>query len=88
MAADQVKRARANLDLAGRTVDRLRPLAAPGYVPTQQLDQAQTAQRDAATSLQQALEQWSEKLGSAEALVRAAEELATTAARVDGNLER
>ena len=57
VAADQVKRARANLDLAGRTVDRLRPLAAPGYVPTQQLDQAQTAQRDAATSLQQALEQ-------------------------------
>jgi hypothetical protein len=34
--------------------------------------------------LQQALEQWSEKLVSAEALVRAAEELATTAARADG----
>jgi multidrug efflux system membrane fusion protein len=57
VAVAQVQRAQANLDLAGRTVDRLRPLAASGYVPAQQLDQAQTAQRDAATSLQQALEQ-------------------------------
>lgn len=57
VAADQVNRARTNLDLANRTVDRLRPLAAKGYVPVQQLDQAETTQRDAATSLQQALEQ-------------------------------
>jgi multidrug efflux system membrane fusion protein len=57
VAADQVRRAMTNLDLATRTVERLRPLAAKGYVPTQQLDQAETAQRDAATSLQQAREQ-------------------------------
>jgi multidrug efflux system membrane fusion protein len=57
VAADQVGRAVTNLDLAKRTVERLRPLAEKGYVPTQQLDQAQTAQRDAETSLQQAREQ-------------------------------
>ena len=57
MAADQVKRATANLDLATRTAERLRPLAARGFVPTQQLDTAETAQRDAATSLEQAREQ-------------------------------
>ncbi len=57
VAADQVKRATANLDLATRTAERLRPLAARGFVPTQQLDTAETAQRDAATSLEQAREQ-------------------------------
>jgi multidrug efflux system membrane fusion protein len=57
IAADQTKRATTNLDLATRTVARLRPLAARGYVPTQQLDQAEVAQRDATTSLQQAREQ-------------------------------
>jgi multidrug efflux system membrane fusion protein len=57
IAADQVQRAVTNLDLATRTVERLRPLAAKGYVPTQQLDQAETAERDATTSLQQAREQ-------------------------------
>ncbi|MEJ0024782.1 MAG: multidrug transporter subunit MdtN [Rhizomicrobium sp.] len=57
VAADQVKRALANLDLATRTVERLRPLAAKGYVPRLQLDQAETAARDAATSLLQAREQ-------------------------------
>jgi multidrug efflux system membrane fusion protein len=56
IAADQVRSAETNLDLATRTVERLRPLAAQGYVPTQQLDQAQTTQRDATTSLQQARE--------------------------------
>jgi membrane fusion protein, multidrug efflux system len=40
VAADQTRRATTNLDLAGRTVERLRPLAANGYVATQQLDQA------------------------------------------------
>jgi membrane fusion protein, multidrug efflux system len=54
VAADQIKRATTNLELATRTTERLRPLAAKGYVPTQQLDQAETAQRDAATSLVQA----------------------------------
>jgi multidrug efflux system membrane fusion protein len=56
IAADQVRSAETNLELANRTVDRLRPLAANGYVPAQQLDQAQTTQRDAVTSLQQAHE--------------------------------
>ncbi len=57
IATDQTRTAETNLSLATRTVDRLRPLAAQGYVPTQQLDQAQTSQRDAATALQQAREQ-------------------------------
>jgi multidrug efflux system membrane fusion protein len=57
VAGDQVGRAATNLNLALRTVDRLRPLAAQGYIPKQQLDNAETAARDAATSLQQAREQ-------------------------------
>lgn len=57
VAGDQTRRATTNLDHAARTVERLQPLAAKGYVPVQQLDQAQTAQRDAATSLRQAQEQ-------------------------------
>lgn len=57
IAGDQIKRAQTNYDLAARTTERLRPLAGKSYVPTQQLDQAQTAQRDAATSLAQAREQ-------------------------------
>lgn len=57
IATAQVARATTNLDLAARTVSRLRPLAAKGYVPIEQLDQAETAQIDAATSLQQAQEQ-------------------------------
>jgi multidrug efflux system membrane fusion protein len=54
VAAEQVQRAETNLELAKRTVERLTPLAAKGYVPTQQLDQAQTSRNDAETSLQQA----------------------------------
>lgn len=57
VAGDQARAAETNLELANRTVTRLRPLAAKGYVPTQQLDQAQTTQRDALTALQQAREQ-------------------------------
>jgi len=57
IAADQTKRAVTNLDLAVRTVERLEPLAEKGYVPKQQLDQAQTTQHDAETSLRQAREQ-------------------------------
>ena len=57
VAADQVRSAETNLELATRTVDRLRPLAGKGYVPTQQFDQAQTAQRDALTSLARTREQ-------------------------------
>jgi membrane fusion protein, multidrug efflux system len=48
IASEQVKRAQRNLELADRTVERLRPLVAKAYVPAQQFDQAQTAQRDAA----------------------------------------
>ncbi len=57
IAAAQVARATTNLDLATRTVNRLRPLAAKAYVPAEQLDQAVTAQNDAETSLSQAQEQ-------------------------------
>ena len=57
VAKEQTERAMTNLDLAQRTVERLRPLAGKGYVPIQQLDQAQVAQHDAETSLQQAREQ-------------------------------
>jgi membrane fusion protein, multidrug efflux system len=57
VAKDQTQRATTNLDLAARTVERLRPLAAKGYVPVKQLNQAETAQRDAVTSLEQAREQ-------------------------------
>lgn len=57
IAGEQIKRARTNYELAARTTERLRPLAGKAYVPTQQLDQAQSAQRDAATSLAQAREQ-------------------------------
>jgi len=57
VAADQVRSAETNLELATRTVARLRPLAGKGYVPTQQFDQAQTTQRDAVTSLSRTREQ-------------------------------
>lgn len=57
VAGSQIARAIANRDLAARTVDRLWPLAAQGYVPRIQLDQAETALRDANISLKQAREQ-------------------------------
>ncbi|KVE38014.1 multidrug transporter subunit MdtN [Burkholderia sp. TSV86] len=57
VAAEQVKRAAHHYELSTRTVERLAPLAAQGYVPTQQFDQAQVSQRDAAVSLKQAQEQ-------------------------------
>jgi membrane fusion protein, multidrug efflux system len=56
VAADQTKSAQENHDLATRTLERLRPLAAKGYVPQQQLDQAQVSDKDTATKLTQALE--------------------------------
>jgi multidrug efflux system membrane fusion protein len=79
VAGDQTRRATTNLEHATRTVERLQPLAAKGYVPVQQLDQAQTAQRDAATSLRQAQEQQAaaaravDTEAGAEATVRARE---------------
>jgi membrane fusion protein, multidrug efflux system len=57
IAADQTRRATHNYDLATRSVNRLQPLAAQGYVSAQQFDQAVVAQRDASVSLQQAKEQ-------------------------------
>ena len=77
VANDQIRRAVANRALAQRTVERLQPLAASGYVPTQQLDQAQTAFHDATTSLAQAREQQAaarravDTVAGAEASVRA-----------------
>ncbi len=56
-ASEQIARARDNLELAQRTQDRLAPLAAKGYIPQQQLDQARTATADAAVSLAQAEKQ-------------------------------
>jgi multidrug efflux system membrane fusion protein len=57
IANDQARRAETNLGLSARTEDRLRPLTDKGYVPQQQLDQAQVAHRDAVSSLSQAREQ-------------------------------
>jgi multidrug efflux system membrane fusion protein len=78
IAADQTRSAETNLDLATRTVERLRPLGAKGYVPTQQLDQAQTAQRDAVTALQQAHER---QAAAAQAIDTDAAAIATVQAR-------
>ncbi|RUL79074.1 multidrug transporter subunit MdtN [Dyella choica] len=57
IAAEQTHKAAQNDALARRTVDRLRPLAQDGYIPQQQLDQAEVTSRDAAKSLSQAQEQ-------------------------------
>jgi len=57
IAADQTKTAQQNHDLAARTMERLRPLASKGFVPQQQFDQAQVAEKDTATALVQAQEQ-------------------------------
>ncbi len=76
IAAEQVKRAQTNFQLASRTTERLRPLADRSFVPTQQFDQAETAQRDAATSVRQAQEQETAALhaiGTEEAAVAAVE---------------
>jgi membrane fusion protein, multidrug efflux system len=67
VAADQTKSAKDNHDLATRTLERLRPLAAKGYVPQQQLDQAQVSEKDTATKLIQAQESQT----AADATVRA-----------------
>lgn len=54
IARDQTVTAKANYELATRTAERLRPLTVKGYVPNQQLDQADVTAHDAATRLQQA----------------------------------
>ena len=57
VAGQQIVRARSNYALSTRTAGRLTPLTSQGYVPVQQLDQAQILRHDAATSLAQAREQ-------------------------------
>jgi len=57
VAGEQVGRAKSNYALSARTTGRLAPLTSSGYVPVQQLDQAQVVREDAATSLAQAREQ-------------------------------
>ena len=77
IAGDQTKNALQNHELAKRTANRLRPLAASGYVPKQQLDQAEVAERDTATGLAQAQERHAAAIAAidteaaAEATVRA-----------------
>ena len=66
-AGGQTRSAQENHDLATRTLERLRPLASNGYVPQQQLDQAQVLEKDTATKLIQA----QELEAAAEATVRA-----------------
>ncbi|MGU7770737.1 multidrug transporter subunit MdtN [Burkholderia sp. MR1-5-21] len=78
VAAEQVNRAAHNYDLATRTVKRLAPLAAQGYVSAQQFDQAQVAERDAAVSLKQAQEQ---QRSSAQTVGDDADAIATLHAR-------
>lgn len=56
IASDQTKSAQQNHDLASRTLGRLGPLAAKGYVPQQQLDQARVSEKDTSTKLSQAQE--------------------------------
>jgi len=76
LAQDQARNAKANYELATRTAERLRPLTAKGYVPNQQLDQADVNAGDAATRLQQAHVQ---QLAAVEAIdtLQAAESLVT-----------
>ena len=57
IAADQKQKAQTNLALSTRTIERLKPLAGPAYIPAQEYDQAQTTQKDAATLVQQASKQ-------------------------------
>ncbi|WP_374570093.1 multidrug transporter subunit MdtN [Phenylobacterium sp.] len=71
VAADQIRRAEANRALAERTVRRLRPLAAEGYIPRQQLDQAEVALRDAEVSLRQAREQQTAASGAVDTVAGA-----------------
>jgi membrane fusion protein, multidrug efflux system len=93
VAAEQTRRAQTNLDLASRTSGRLRPLGGQGYVPQQQVDQAETAQRDAETSLRQARVQESaaqqavDTTEGAAALVRARDVALAQARRALGNAE-
>jgi multidrug efflux system membrane fusion protein len=79
VAAYQSHNAVATSGLATRTADRLRPLAAAGFVPNLQLDQADVAARNAVTAVHQANEvqaaayELIDTEAAAEAIVRARE---------------
>lgn len=64
IARNQTSTALANYELATRTANRLRPLTAKGYVPHQQLDQADVTANDAQTHLLQAREQQAAAFGA------------------------
>lgn len=57
VASEQIRRARENLALAEKSLERLVPLLPDGYVSAQQVDQARTSRNDARISLEQALTQ-------------------------------
>lgn len=78
IAGDQTSKAAHNYDLATRNLQRITPLAAKGYVSSQQLDQAQVAQRDAELSLRQAQQQ---KQATAQSIGDDADAIATVQAR-------
>jgi multidrug efflux system membrane fusion protein len=79
IANEQMRRAQTNYGLTERSEERLRPLTEKGYVPVQQLDQAQVALRDAENSLRQAQEQ-------ARAAVRAVDDEAGAQAAVKASI--
>jgi membrane fusion protein, multidrug efflux system len=71
IAENETKTALENHELAKRTANRLRPLAASGYVPKQQLDQAEVAERDTATALVQARERQAATLAAIDTVAAA-----------------
>lgn len=87
VAGDQKRRAIADRELAARTVERLRPLAELGYIPRQQLDQAETSERDAISAAAEADEQHAaaaravDTEAAAEAAVKARESAVAIARR-------
>jgi multidrug efflux system membrane fusion protein len=71
-AASQINQARAQLELAQDTVQRLEPLLGKGYVTTQQIDEARTNERNAAIALTVATQranQARQAVGDTESLV-------------------
>jgi len=87
IASEQTRGAQTNLELSMRTEERLKPLTAKGYVPKQQLDQAEVARQNATSSLTEAKEQGTaahhliDDVAAAEAAVRAAAAALTNARR-------
>jgi multidrug efflux system membrane fusion protein len=91
LASEQVRHAQQQYDLAARTVKRLSPLAAQGYVSKQQLDQAQTAERNAAVALTQANEKQrssSQTIGSEDDAIAATHAREAGLAKAQHDLEQ